>query len=116
MKGSGIFDNAMKLLGYTDSSGEIQDSTGLKARATAAINRIIADLKLNIFIEKLTDEISISQSGEDALIYGTAMLLALSDNDGSKNQLFASIYNAKRSAFRGNKTFVKDNLPVANEV
>lgn len=116
MTGHKIFDNAIKLLGYTDSFGEIDDSTGLKARATAVINRILADLNINISINKLSDEILISKEAEDALIYGTAMLLALSDNDGGKNKLFAEIYNGKRSLAKGNKSFIADNLPVVSEV
>ena len=111
-----IFDDAMKLLGYTDYSGEIDDSTGLKARATAVINRILSDLNIDISINKLSDKIEASKEAEDALIYGTAMLLALSDNDGGKNKLFAEIYNGKRAFVKGNKSLVGDTLPVVSEV
>ncbi len=116
MTGHKIFDNAMKLLGYTDSFGEIDDSTGLKVRATAVINRILTDLNLNISINRLSDEIVISEEAEDAIIYGAAMLLALTDNDGGKNKLFADIYNGKRALVKGNKTSVTDVLPVVSEV
>ncbi len=116
MKGHKIFDEAMKLLGYTDSFGEIDDSTGLKSRATAVINRILRDLSINTSIVKLSDAIEISKEAEDALIYGTAMLLALSDNDGGKNKLFADIYNGKRAAIKGNKSLITDSLPVVSEV
>ena len=116
MTGHKIFDSAMKLLGYTDSFGEIDDSTGLKSRATSVINRILTDLNLGISIEKLSDNIKTSKETEDALIYGAAMLLSLSDNDGGKNKLFAEIYNGKRASVKGNKTYIADTLPVVSEV
>ena len=116
MTGHKIFNDAMKLLGYTDSFGEIDDSTGLKQRATAVINRILCDLGEEFSIERLTDKITLSKEKEDALIYGTAMLLALSDNDGGKNKLFAEIYNGKRSVAKGNKSSVTDTMPVVSEV
>lgn len=116
MKGYKIFDDAMKLLGYTDSFGEIDDSTGLKSRATAVINRILSDLNIDVFISKLSDEIRVAKEAEDAIIYGTAMLLALSDNDGGKNKLFADIYNGKRAAVKGSKSLITDTLPVVSEV
>ena len=112
MKGYNLFDDAMKLLGYTDFDGNIQDTTGLKERAIPVINRILADVGLDIEISKLSEEINTDKNQREALIYGAAMLLALTDGDGEKNRLFAEIYNGKRSMCKNTKSAVRDTLPV----
>ncbi|MBQ8202698.1 MAG: hypothetical protein IJZ75_00255 [Clostridia bacterium] len=112
MKGYDFFEESMLLLGYTDSEGKLQDTTGLKSRAVAVINRILCDLGINLSIRRLSDEIEVTQKQKDAVIYGVAMLLAFSDGDGGKNKLFADIYNSKRAAVKGGNDKIRDTLPV----
>ncbi len=113
MKGHNFFDDAMRLLGYTDFEGNVQDTEGLKSRAVSVINRILADLGAGCTIKKLSDEILLNEKQTDAAIYGVAMLLALSDGNGEKNRLFAELYNGKRAVSKGGKDAVRDTLPVA---
>ncbi len=113
MKGHNVFDDAIRLLGYTDFEGNIQDTSGLKARAVSVINSILADICSGVKITKLSDEIPLNEEQSDALVYGAAMLLALSDGNGEKNRIFAEIYNGKRAICKSDKSTVRDTLPVA---
>ena len=70
MKAYDFFEDAMKLLGYTDFEGEVQDTTGLKERAVAVINRTLGDLEQDVRIKRLSDEITLSEKAADATVYG----------------------------------------------
>ena len=112
MTGHNLFDDVMKLLGYTDFEGNIQDTSGLKARALTVINRILGDIGSKTQISKLSDTLNLSKEQAEALPYGVAMLLSLSDGNGEKNRIFTAIYNSKRAVCKGAKSSVRDTLPV----
>ncbi|MEE1238872.1 MAG: hypothetical protein UHO61_02985 [Acutalibacteraceae bacterium] len=110
MTGHDIYNRCMALLGYTAAENEAILGKTFLGRMPEIINQIAADLKLS-GVETLDTEIDATAAKTDALCYGCTMLLALSENDGAKNQLFANIYNAKRSAALGHTATIEDVLP-----
>ncbi len=116
MTGNDIFDIVVSLLGYTDFSRKLQDSSGLKERTLCAINQITNDLCGAKAIDNLFDEIPIDDASAAATPYGVAMLLSLIDGDSDKNAVFSSIYNAKRAAAKGKRAIVSDVLPKGGDV
>lgn len=110
MRGNDIYKRALNLLGYLSTDSVTVGEDRLLTRAPSLINQICIDLKID-GLELLSDSISATPEKADALCYGTAMLLALSEGDGVKNQLFAEIYNAKRAKALSKTETVADNLP-----
>lgn len=107
-----LFNNALKLLGYSDCDGNIEMTNRLRNRAIVTVNLVYGDL-WNICNqsngEKFSDEFKpiISLADEiklprkvinEAFLYGIAMHIARSENDGDQQQLFAMLYNAKRAS------------------
>lgn len=115
MTGNDIFDTAVILLGYNDSSRKFQDSSGLKERALCAINQIAGDLGVCSKVNSLFDEITLDDKQASAAPYGVAMLLSLIDGDSEKNAMFSSIYNAKRASAKNKSHSVRDILPKGGE-
>lgn len=107
MTGREAFEQAMRLLNYTDSYGDINGAkdAALFQRARALLNSIYADLFYTshgpeeVFPE-LTDINEVLQLNDriaqDVLPYGLAMLLAGSEGDGTNQAIFSRLYNAKR--------------------
>lgn len=105
--GRDVWERALRLLNYTDGNGRLDGGqyAELFKRALALVNQIYGELW---FLEQegafreLTD---LSQplrltvrSVHDVAPYGVAMLLAQTESDGDSQQLFAALYNQKRSA------------------
>ncbi len=110
MKGYEVFKRVLNLLGYINTDDAIGNDNSLYQRSFYLINQILSDLKQKE-IENMNDEINIPEKSLEALFYGVAMLLALSNGDGSKNSLFAGIYNSKRSAALSESEKIADNMP-----
>ncbi len=110
MTGYDIYTRVLNISGHLNSSETTVGNQMLLERMPDIINQICLDLKIPQ-IKALADEIDISPKQEDALCYGTAMLLAVSESESEKNQLFTQIYNAKRAAVLSSKETVKDTLP-----
>lgn len=110
MKGNDIYRRVLSLLGYLNSDIVIAGEQNLLKRVEDIINQICIDLKIPQ-IKLLSDEIKATPEAVEALCYGAAMLMALQDGDGVKNELFAQIYNSKRAAVLSKKETVEDKLP-----
>lgn len=110
MTGYDIFNRAVMLLGYTYPDGGITANNALLNRACDVIDQICSDLGVQR-IDALECELNIDEKTADALLYGTAMLLSLTEGDAVKNQLFAQLYNAKRSAALASLHRIYDVLP-----
>ena len=110
MTGYDVFNRAIMLLGYTYPDGGITANNALLNRACDVIGQICSDLGVQR-IETLDGELNIGEKTADALLYGTAMLLSLTEGDAVKNQLFTQLYNAKRSAALASLQSVGDVLP-----
>ncbi len=109
MKGYDVYKRALSLLGYVGYDDDAALSESLLRRALDLINQILADLKLDE-LEYISDEIIASSEKTQALCYGTAMLMAISEGDAQKNALLAEIYNSKRSAALSEVSKVEDKL------
>lgn len=107
MNGYEIYRKAIIRLGYDSSNNQ-----RLMGRALELINQILVDLDLDTKTS-LAEEIICDKKTIDAICCGVAMLISLSESDGEKNSVFASIYNSKRAAVLSGKNMVKDVLPVA---
>lgn len=110
MTGFDVYKRCMALSGHTFSDDEVIADKVLIARIPEFINQIATDLKIEN-IENLSDEINASDIKIDALISGTAMLLALTEGDGDKNRIFTEIYNSKRSAALSESNRIADVFP-----
>lgn len=107
-----IFDRAVILLGYSNKDGGYDGLEILKSRVLCCVNQILADLTTKGELTNLSDTISIEGVGIEAVIYGVAMLLALSICDNEKNVLFAGLYNVKRATYKSSVHQKKDTLPL----
>ena len=101
MKAIEIYEQALKLLGYINEDGSLDDSLNLKA--LGFINAVYADLFYLINDDGFTPLKSLDERPNlskrilnDVFVYGLAQYLALSVGDGLNQQVFATIYNAKR--------------------
>lgn len=113
MKGYDVYKRALNLLGYIGSDEDQALSKSLLKRSFELINQILEDLNI-CKISSLVDDIEASAKQLQAVCYGTAMLIAVSEGDSAKNALFAEIYNAKRSAALSGISKIEDNLPTVS--
>ena len=59
-------------------------------------------------------EIIATEPQIEAVCYGTAMLLSLSEGETEQNRLFTQIYNAKRAAVLSEIQKIQDSLPTVS--
>lgn len=104
MKAKELLNNALKLLGYTTADGNAELTGRIRNSAVVTVNLVYSDLwKIESkepfeAIKSLDDEISLPQKAMgDVFLYGLAMHIARSENDGDQQQYFAHLYNAKRA-------------------
>ena len=105
MSGYEIFKKAILRLGYDGALNKSFDERSLEL-----LNQIASDLKLPI-IENLVQPLLLTPEQNEALCCGLAMLLALSEGDAEKNEIFANIYNSKRAALLSEQQKIQDVLP-----
>lgn len=104
MKAKILLNDTLKMLGYTDADGNSELTQRLRNRATVTVNMVYGDL-WRIFnsgdfkpIKSLDDEINLPEKAlGDVFLYGLAMHIARSENDGDQQQFFTMLYNAKRA-------------------
>ncbi len=104
MKANELLNNALKMLGYSDSDGNVELTQRLRNRAIVTVNLVYGDLwricNTGEFepVKSLSDEIKLPQKATgDVFLYGLAMHIARSENDGDQQQYFAHLYNARRA-------------------
>ena len=112
MRGSDLKKRVLNLLGYSGNAGSPSSAALMEKRCLEAVNQIMADLK-GESISSLSEELTISAAKTQALCYGTAMMLSLTEGDGEKNRLFTDLYNSKRAAALACIEHVGDCLPNA---
>lgn len=105
MNGYSLYKKAILRLGYNDA-----ENSRLADRAAEFLNQILTDLNLEN-TDGLSGELNLTEELCDTVVSGVAMLLALSEGDGERNELFAGIYNAKRGKFLSLSEERKDVLP-----
>ncbi len=95
-----VYNEAMKLLGYTNQDGVIDNDNSRQEILTIG-NAVLVEItpKSEEFtrLSSITEEIPLSQRIiTDCYVYGVAMWLALHSNDGDNQQFFASLYEQKK--------------------
>ena len=104
MRAIELLNNTLKLLGYSDSDGNVELTQRIRNNAIVVVNLVYSDL-WKIFngdefvpIKSLEEEIKLPQIAfNDVFMYGLAMHIARSENDGDQQQYYAMLYNAKRA-------------------
>lgn len=120
MSGYDVLRQAIRLLGYTDTLGELDSAQNAEAyrRGLSVINQLVCDLSLSESgkmappLLSLRQELPLSErTVRDVLPYGVAMLLAAAEGDGDNQQLFAALYDQKRVSVRSGYERRTDTLP-----
>ncbi len=114
MTGYDVLKRAMALLGFSEQSYEPIGTDKINLSGKEIINQILADLKEKE-IASLSDKLVLSTGKGEAIHYGVAMLLSLSEGDTAKNQAFAGIYNAKRAEALKTTERIADVIPNITE-
>lgn len=104
MKAIELLNNALKMLGYSDSDGNVELTERIRNSAIINVNLVYSDL-WRIFnteefvpITSLSSEVVLPKVAlGDVFLYGIAMHIARSENDGDQQQFFTYLYNAKRA-------------------
>lgn len=118
MNGTQMMKKALILLGYTDSQGNISAEQRFKSRAHTVINTVYADLYYTNKIKgdfrpikSMSDIIRLPHRLlKDVMPYGVAVYFAMSESDSAQQQIFAEIYNKKRTASQ-TENKVADKIP-----
>ncbi len=104
MKAKELLNNALKMLGYTNADGNAELTGRIRNGAIVTINLVYGDLWRAVCsgefepIKSLDDEIKLPKKAlGDMFLYGLAMHIARSENDGDQQQYFAHLYNARRA-------------------
>lgn len=118
MTGRTVWNNALAVLNYTDGDGNVSASlnTELNKRSLVIVNQILADV-LHCTggpmteLETLGDKIPLCDEALPVLVYGVASLLALSAEDGTAQQMYATLYNQARSSLPRRSRSKRDVIP-----
>lgn len=116
MTGNDIVKRALTRLGYTSVNGNEALTRRVLNSATDTVNDIYADLWDKEHTEdfeplnRLNDEIKLSNKALAVMVYGVAAFIAQSENDGDQNQLWIAMYNKKRASLSKTDT-IKDKIP-----
>lgn len=113
MTGYDIYKRAISLLGYDGSGNTIVVKDTIVERSLDLMNQIAEDINLEK-IASLSKEFEGNNKHLQALCYGTAMLIAISEGESEKVNLFSQIYNAKRAAALNHISTVEDSLPTVS--
>ena len=113
MTGYEIYRQAESLLGYSDTH-RICEQDEVTTCGIDQINCILADLHCQT-IPALVTELELSAPIKEALLCGTAALIALSDGDFEKNRTWATVYQSKRAAALAGIGTISDVLPAPGE-
>lgn len=113
MTGYDIYKRAINLLGYSENGKSIVLNDSIFDRSLDLINQIAEDISIPK-IASLSENLTIETKSLQALCYGTAMLIAISEGDSAKGSMFSQVYNAKRAAALNRISTVEDCLPTVS--
>lgn len=122
MTGQEMIEKASRLLGYTASNGNLQLSSRLASKGLDILNQIYSDLwricKKDLFLPLANVSVDIDlpeRAINDVMPYGVAMFLAQSEEDSAQQQIYATLYNRKKTGLSRTDT-IKDVLPRSNDL
>lgn len=117
MKASEILNNTLKMLGYSDSDGNVELTQRIRNGAIVNLNLVYSDLWRAAGsgdfepVKSLDDELNLpAKALGDVFMYGLAMHIARSENDGDQQQYYTMLYNAKRAGLT-EYTTVRNAIP-----
>ena len=110
MTGYDVYKKVLNISGRMNCADNSFSEQVLLERMPDIINQICLDLKIEA-ISALENTVKATEKQIDALCYGTAMLLSVSEGETEKNRLFTQIYNAKRAAVLCETDKIEDSLP-----
>lgn len=125
MTAGDVFRRSMRLLGYTDTLGELDGAAHSESykRALTFLNQLVAELSLAetgvlpCELRSLREEVPLAErTVRDVLPYGLAMHLAFAQGDTEKQAVYASLYNQKRVSLRTAYERRVDTLPRGCEI
>ena len=109
MTGFDVYKRCLALMGYNLSESSVSNQLLLE-KFSQILNQAASDLKIP-HIKSLGENIEASPAKSEALCYGAAMLLSLTEGATDKNQVVTGIYNSKRAAALSQKDNIEDVLP-----
>ncbi len=123
MKGIDVVERALSLLNYTDPRGRTdgRQTVELYGRGLDILNTILADLLYLrrlpfVQMKDLNEELPLEdRTVMGVMVYGVAMLMAQSENDGDNQQLMAMLYNSRRNAVPTENGQKRDAIPFPRE-
>lgn len=110
MTGFDVLKRASGLLGASGAADVNAAPRLSAAEGLEIINQLAADLKVRE-LSSISEELDIPAAKAEAICYGAAMLLALTEGDAGKNRIFSEIYNAKRGTALAETASITDRLP-----
>lgn len=111
MTGYDIFLSALNLINHNGDFSANNGEEILLKKSVFTINRVLSDLTDGtLSIENIHDKIECSDAVSDALCYGVAMFLSLSEGDSNSQNVFAEIYNLKRAKAKSGKGYIKNGV------
>ena len=128
MNGRDAFDKAVKMLGYNDDFG-IMNEAEINRRMGVVVNAVYADLYFNLFnvdakksdfceMNDMLEDIPLpSNVLNDCFVYGVCMWLAQSMGDSENQRFFTNLYEYKRLDYlkKANESFdrllINDVMP-----
>ena len=117
MKATELLNNTLKMLGYTNADGNAELTGRIRNSAIVTVNLVYSDLWKTASrepfeqIKSLDDEILLPQKATDeCFLYGLAMHIARSENDGDQQQFYTALYNSKRAGL-ANYEKIKNIIP-----
>ena len=106
-----LFGKVVELLGYSCENGDSSGLIVIESRVLTAVGQILSDLGVRKAPTTFTEQLEIEAKTEEALIYGTAMLLAIGTGDAEKGRFFTELYNMKRTACKSEIVKRKNVVP-----
>ena len=117
MKAKELLNSTLKMIGYSDSDGNVELTSRIRNSAIVTVNLVYSDLHRAVGsgefepIKSLDDEIKLPQKAlGDVFMYGIAMHIARSENDGDQQQYYTMLYNSRRAGLTS-YTAVKNAWP-----
>ena len=109
MTGYEVFHRALALLGYQDG-GVGREGETFSGETLIYINQILSDLGLSA-ISLPGEIIPLNRAQAQALVFGVAMLTAVSLSDRLKAESFEERYQKKRASALFDTSSIRDRLP-----
>lgn len=102
MKACEVYDNALKLLGYSENNGNNQLTQRVMSRAVALFNIVYGDIRricgMSIKrIKNLSEETELPEKAIDVLTCGVASYIAMSEGDDNAQAIWSAEYQTRRT-------------------